>query len=177
MPTSDARGTKMPTRPSSGLPLRITTAASRTSTVTAVNSVVTDDVLPLTSNGASPSTTSPPRSAATTTASNEARPSSAQYTSFRYTHSANSSRVSPAPIPNRAASTSFHGLTALTAKPRKPLVRMSTMPHTRWCRCSPPLVLTLPGHHGTRGLRMSRALVRMNRNDARNAASATNPAR
>ena len=51
------------------------------------------------------------------------------------------------------------------------------MPHTRWCRCTPPLVLTLPGHHGTRGLRPSRALVRMNRNAPRNAANATNPAR
>ncbi len=31
--------------------------------------------------------------------------------------------------------------------------------------CRPPSVVTLPGHHGTFGLRISRALVRMNRND------------
>src|ERR1700678_2609582 len=45
------------------------------------------------------------------------------------------------------------------------------MPHTRWCRCRPLSVVTLPGHQLTRGLRIRRALVRMNRNAARNAPS------
>ena len=51
------------------------------------------------------------------------------------------------------------------------------MPHTRWWRWSPPSVVTLPGHHGTFGLRISRALVRMNRNDSRNDPNRTKPAR
>jgi hypothetical protein len=38
-------------------------------------------------------------------------------------------------------------------------------------------VVTLPGHHGTFGLRISRALVRMNRNVMRRATSSANPAR
>ena len=38
-------------------------------------------------------------------------------------------------------------------------------------------VLTLPGHQGTRGLRIRRALVRMNRKVARKAASNTKPVR
>src|SRR3954447_15664880 len=48
---------------------------------------------------------------------------------------------------------------------------MRTIPNTRWWRWSPPSVVTLPGHHGTFGLRISRALVRMNRNAIRNAAN------
>ena len=73
--------------------------------------------------------------------------------------------MNPAPTPNVAARISFHGLTGFTANPRKPDSRISTIPHTRWCRCRPDSVVTLPGHHGTRGLRISRALVRMNRNE------------
>ena len=42
------------------------------------------------------------------------------------------------------------------------------MPHTRWCRCSPELVSTLPGHHDTCA-RIIRALVRMKRNETRKA--------
>ena len=42
---------------------------------------------------------------------------------------------------------------------------------------SPLLVVTLPGHHGTFGLRIKRALVRMNKNETRNAPSRMNPSR
>jgi hypothetical protein len=80
-------------------------------------------------------------------------------------------------MPNSAARISVHGLTGRVTNPRKPVSISSTIPHTRWCRCSPPLVVTLPGHHVTFGLRISRALVRMNRNEIRNAASSTKPTR
>ena len=45
------------------------------------------------------------------------------------------------------------------------------MPQTRWWMCNPPDVLTLPGHQVTFGLRISRALVRMNSQDPRKPAS------
>ena len=42
---------------------------------------------------------------------------------------------------------------------------IAPIPHTRWCRCTPLSLTTLPGHQGTRGLRISRADRRMNPND------------
>src|SRR2546423_4396650 len=57
-----------------------------------------------------------------------------------------------------------------------PPTSMSTMPHTRWWMCRSPLV-TLPGHHGTLGERISRALVRMKRNAPRNATNASSAGR
>jgi hypothetical protein len=39
---------------------------------------------------------------------------------------------------------------------------MSTIPKKRWCICTPPSDTTLPGHHGTRGLRIKRVERRMN---------------
>src|SRR5258705_10022285 len=58
----------------------------------------------------------------------------------------------------------------------KPARSMSTIPHTRWWMCRSPLD-TLPGHHGTLGDRISRALVRMNRDAPRNATNASSAGR
>src|SRR4051795_3189356 len=41
---------------------------------------------------------------------------------------------------------------------------MSTIPKKRWCTCTPLSDTTLPGHHGTRGLRIRRVDRRMNPN-------------
>ena len=46
-----------------------------------------------------------------------------------------------------------------------PATIIVTIPKTRWCTWTPPLSM-LPGHHGTRGLRISRVLMRMNRERA-----------
>ncbi len=48
--------------------------------------------------------------AATITASTDSRPCCCQYTSSRFSHSANSSRVSPSPTPNATASNSRQGV-------------------------------------------------------------------
>ena len=77
--------------------------------------------------------------------------------------------VNPAPMPNRHAQTSNHGLCPTSAKPSVPLPTIRQIPHTRWCRCTPLSLTTLPGHHDARGLRPIRALVRMNPKAARNA--------
>src|SRR3954454_16024605 len=71
-------------------------------------------------------------------------------------------------MPNATAQISTPGLLSSTANAIAPPTSISQIPHTRWCRCTPPST-TLPGHHGTFGLRDSRALVRMKANDARNA--------
>ena len=112
-------------------------------------------------NGRVPITTRPANAAVQTTASNETRPSSLQYTSCRWTQSANSSSVKPAPTPNPIAITCHQGDCSGAAKARKPQTSIRQMPHTRWCRCTPPSVCTPPGHHDT--LRVSRALVRIAR--------------
>jgi hypothetical protein len=52
------------------------------------------------------------------------------------------------------------------AKPTVPAVVIKPMPNARWCRCTPP-VTTLPGHHGTRGLRIRRVLSLMKPKEAR----------
>src|SRR5690349_1168817 len=57
-----------------------------------------------------------------------------------------------------------------------PATSMSTMPQTRWWMCRSPVV-TLPGHHGTLGERISRALVRMKRKAPRNATNASSAGR
>ena len=108
----------------------------------------------------------PMNTVAITTASTERRPSSAQYTSSRWSHSANSSKVSPAPIPNATAVSSHHGLTSPIPNASVGAISISAIPNTRWWMWSPPVV-TLPGHHGTLGLRINRVLVRMNRNEPR----------
>src|SRR5437899_2142096 len=57
-----------------------------------------------------------------------------------------------------------------------PATSRGTIPPTRWWMCRSPVV-TLPGHHGTLGERISRALVRMNRNAPRNATKASSAGR
>ena len=42
-----------------------------------------------------------------------------------------------------------------------PATIIVTIPKTRWCRCTPLSLTTLPGHQGTLGLRISRVLMRM----------------
>ena len=79
-------------------------------------------------------------------------------------------------MPNAAAVISSHGLGGWSAS-ANPAASSSTIPKTRWCTCRPPSVSMLPGHHGTFGLRISRALVRMNRNDASSAPRTISPAR
>ncbi len=59
-----------------------------------------------TSNGRTPSRISPIEATAITSASTDWRPRSAQYTSSRYSHSANSSIVSPMPTPKANAHSS-----------------------------------------------------------------------
>ena len=77
-PTSDTGGTNSPISPSNGLPFRIASELMSTDVMTATATVLTDDPLCGRSNGARPRTISAPISAATTTASNDERPSSAQ---------------------------------------------------------------------------------------------------
>jgi hypothetical protein len=81
--------------------------------------------------------------------------------------------VRPAPIPKAMAEMCHHGLWRSAAKPRNPAISTRQMPQTRWWMCRSPLS-TFPGHHVTFGLRISRALVRMNRNVMRNAVSTRN---
>ena len=56
-----------------------------------------------------------------------------------------------------------------TEKPTVPPSIIATIPKTRWCTWTPLSETTLPGHHGTFGLRISRVERRMKPNDARNA--------
>src|SRR2546430_8691236 len=70
---------------------------------------------------------------------------------------------------------SRHG-ESVTTNETKPATSMSTIHHARWWMCRSPLV-TLPGHHGTLGERISRALVRMNRNAPRKATKASSAGR
>ncbi len=42
-----------------------------------------------------------------------------------------------------------------------PEIIIVTMPKTRWCRWTPLSLTTLPGHHGTLSLRISRVLILM----------------
>ncbi len=42
-----------------------------------------------------------------------------------------------------------------------PAIIIVTIPKTRWWRWTPLSLTTLPGHHGTLGLRISRVLMRM----------------
>src|SRR5829696_1322275 len=79
-------------------------------------------------------------------------------------------------MPNPAAKISIHGLDGCSVS-ANPMLRSSTIPKTRWCTCRPPSILTLPGHQDTFGLRIRRALVRMNRNESRKKASRISPAR
>ncbi len=88
---------------------------------------------------------SPITETARITASTERRPSSLQYTSSRCSTSANSSRVSPQPIPKTTASTLY-----VTGPPRSanapiPPTSIITWPKTTWWMWTPPGV-TLPGH-------------------------------
>src|SRR4051812_48686352 len=50
------------------------------------------------------------------------------------------------------------------------------MPQTRWWRCTPLSLTTLPGHQVKRGLRLSRALRRMKAKEPRKATSTRNRA-
>src|SRR3954471_996275 len=77
-------------------------------------------------------------------------------------------------MPNATAAISIQGdWASSSAKPSVPPISIRTMPNTRWWRCNPPSVVTLPGHHGTFGLRMRRALVRMKRKEMRKAAKSS----
>ena len=67
-----------------------------------------------------------------TTASNDIRPCSLQYTSSSRTHSANSSTVNPTPTPKQIAVRCHHGASSGAAKARKPDVIISKIPMIRW---------------------------------------------
>src|SRR5437764_12093222 len=73
-------------------------------------------------------------------------------------------------MPKATALSWTHGACWVSAKPRVPPISIRTIPKTMWWMWRPPSVVTLPGHHGTLGLRIRRALVRMNRKETRNAA-------
>src|SRR5690349_16845942 len=64
-----------------------------------------------------------------------------------------------------------HGASSGIANARKPENIIRQMPHTRWWMWTSPL-FTPPGHQET--LRVSRALVRIARNEIRNATSTRN---
>ena len=160
-----------PTTPSRIRPLRKHTIESTSTTETAT-AVPATDAGSSSPNGVVPTTISAANATTMTTASNDRRPSWLQYTSSRRTHSANSSMVKPAPTPNAIAVRFHHGDASGTANPRKPASIIRQMPQTRWWTCTPLPVSTPPGHHET--LRVSRALVRIDRNDTTNAASTRN---
>src|SRR5438093_4111420 len=73
-------------------------------------------------------------------------------------------------MPKATALSWTHGACWVSAKPRVPPISIRTIPKTMWWMWRPPSVVTLPGHQGTRGLRIRRALVRMNRKETRKAA-------
>src|SRR5436190_19219609 len=73
-------------------------------------------------------------------------------------------------MPKTTALSWTHGACSVSAKPRVPPISIITIPKTMWWMWSPPSVVTLPGHQGTRGLRIRRALVRMKRKETRKAA-------
>jgi hypothetical protein len=172
-PISPTIGNSTPATPITILPLRIATADSART----MSSVRMIGIAPASvENGRKPINSRPPSRAAITTASTERRPSSAQYTSSRCSQRAYSSSVSPAPMPKPAAKISSQGLGGCSAR-ANPVASSSTIPKTRWCTCSPPSVLMLPGHHGTFGLRIKRALVRMNRKESSSDPSRISPAR
>ena len=60
------------------------------------------------------------------------------------------------PSPNRSALTSYQKPTSVSAKLSTPAAIIVTIPNTMWWTCTPPSLTTLPGHHGTRGLRIRR---------------------
>ena len=62
-------------------------------------------------------------------------------------------------------------------KPPKLIVPASiirTIPKTRWCTWTPESLTTLPGHQGTRGLRISRVDIRMKPNEPSRPSSTRN---
>ena len=65
---------------------------------------------------------------------------------------ASSSRVSPTPIPKPTAVICHQGASRSLTNAVKPESSNSEMPQTRWWMWTSP-ACTLPGHHGTRGLR------------------------
>src|SRR5687768_6145260 len=76
-------------------------------------------------------------------------------------------------MPNAIAVICQYGASRSLTNAVNPLASSSAMPNTRWWTCTPP-AFTLPGHHGTFGLRISRVDVRMNVNEMRNASSTRN---
>jgi hypothetical protein len=57
-----------------------------------------------------------------------------------------------------------------------PAIIIATIPKARWCTWTPLSLTTLPGHHGTRGLRISRVLIRMKEKESRKPTSTMNTA-
>src|SRR4051794_38212252 len=112
---------KMPTSAMNTFPLEMQTPMIASTTAIETSDSMTSEPFQSSLNGAQPRNTRPPIVAAITNASIDARPSFAQYTSSRWSHSANSSIVSPAPTPNPAASSSTHGLPGSATNSRKPV--------------------------------------------------------
>jgi hypothetical protein len=125
-------------------------------------------------NGAPPSTTMPPISAATITASTDLRPS---WTS-RHPRAEPEGEIverQPGADSEQRRETSRTGLCGWIANSRKPTRSTTTIPQTRWWMWRPPATFTLPGHQGTLGLRIRRALVRMKAKEPRNPARTRSP--
>src|SRR5919204_1315712 len=129
-PIAPATGTNKANTPKSTRPLAKHTIASPTTsdTVSAVPVIEPGSSSP---NGLVPSTTRAAKAVATTTASNDERPSSVQYTSSSRTQRANSSIVKPAPTPKVTATMCHHGASSGAANARKPENIIRQMPQTR----------------------------------------------
>ena len=84
----------------------------------------------------------PPSAAATMTASMERRPSSAQYTSRRFSHRAYSSSTRAAPHPNAVGISHHrnHGMSGSRATDTNPAPSSRKMPGTRWWIRVDPIV-------------------------------------
>ena len=70
-------------------------------------------------------------------------------------------------MPNSTAERYIQMPESKNQKPSVPEIPIRMMPNTRWWRCTPLSLTTLPGHQGTRGLRIRRVLRRMKPNEPR----------
>jgi len=66
---------------------------------------------------------------------------------------------------------STQGRVPAEANPTVPARIIRQIPNTRWWRWTPLSLTTLPGHQDTRGLRISRVLMRMKANETMNPTS------
>src|ERR1700742_4580353 len=135
----------IPSNPVHTLPLSsTTTATSSVSTAPAMTSAraPTDwsSRQMLTSkndNGLNPTMSRPATATAANTASNDVRPSSAQYTSWRCSIKVNSSSTNAAPMPKKVAATVNSGTPPSTAKVtiESPEIMTKITPITTWWMC------------------------------------------